>query len=153
MTIKIRKMLLCVLLIQLLFISLSSVSHAATCSNNWLRPSSQTMDTEIMSASMTEYANLERYFSIKQGWKTTHIYFLRGTLLVKGLDDSEINYDNIFWLPMVFMQGGVLSNAFPQGPCSITQKTPIALNEAEGEIVPISQGVIEYNYTLNGKRM
>jgi len=152
MIIKIRKMLFCLLAIQILFITLSSISHAATCSNNWLRPSSQTMENEIMSASMTEYANVERYLSIKQGWKTTHIYFLRGTLLVKGLDDSEINYDNIFWLPMVFMQGGVLSNAFPQGPCSITQKTPIALNEAEGEIVPKSQGFIEYDYTLTGKK-
>lgn len=152
MIMKIRKMLLCSLVVQLLFISLAATSYAATCSNNWRSPSSQTMENEIMSASMTEYANIERYFSIKQGWKTTHIYFLRGTLLVKGLDDDEIKYDDIFWLPMVFMQGGVLSKAFPQGPCSITQKTPIALNEAEGEVVPKSQGVIEYDYTLTGKQ-
>lgn len=112
MIIKIKKMLFCLLAIQILFITFSAISYATTCSNNWLRPSSQTMETEIMSASMTEYANIERYFSIKQGWKTTHIYFLRGVLLIKGLDDDEIKYDDIFWLPMVFMQGGVLSKAF-----------------------------------------
>lgn len=152
MIMKIRKMLLCSLAVQILFITLSAISYAAMCSNNWRSPSSQTMETEIMSASMTEYANIERYLSIKQGWKTTHIYFLQGVLLVKGLDDDEINYDNIFWYPMMFMQSGVLSKAFPQGPCSITQKTPMALTEAEGEVVPTSQGVIEYDYTLKGKQ-
>ena len=152
MIMKMRKMLLCSLVIQLFFISLSFVSYATTCSNSWLRPSSQTMETEIMFASMTDYANIERYLSIKQGWKTIHVYFLQGALLVKGLGDSEINYDNIFWYPMTFMQSGVLSKAFPQGPCSITQKTPIGLNEAEGEVVPKSQGVIEYDYTLKGKQ-
>jgi hypothetical protein len=152
MIMKMRKMLLCLSMIQLLFISLSFVSHAATCSNNWSVPSSQTMETEIMSASMTDYANIERYLSIKQGWKTIHIYFLQGVLLVKGLDDEEINYNNIFWYPMMFMQGGVLKKAFPQGPCSITQKTPIASPEAEGEVAPKSQGVIEYDYTLKDKR-
>lgn len=152
MIIKIRKMLLCLLAIQILFITLSTISYAATCSNNWRRVSSQTMETEIMSASMTEYANGERYFSIKQGWKTTYVYYLHGALLVKGLDDNEINYNNIFWFPMVFTQGGVLSKAFPQGHCSITQKTQIALTEAEGEVVPASQGIIAYNYTLTGKQ-
>ncbi len=152
MIIKMRKMLLRFLAVQILIITLSAVSYAATCSNNWRSPSSQTMETEIMTASMTDYANIERYLSIKQGWKTTHVYFLQGVLLVKGLDDDEINYDNIFWYPMMFMQSGVLSKAFPQGPCSITQKTPIALTEAEGEVVRTSQGVIDYNYTLTGKQ-
>ncbi|MBN1365082.1 MAG: WG repeat-containing protein [Syntrophaceae bacterium] len=152
MIMKIRKMLLCFLAVQILVITFSAISHAATCSNNWRSPSSQTMETEIMTASMTDYADIERYLTVKQGWKTTHVYFLQGVLLVKGLDDDEINYDNIFWYPMMFMQSGVLSKAFPQGPCSITQKTPIALTEAEGEVVPESQGVIAYDYTLKGKQ-
>lgn len=152
MIMKIRKMLLCFFAVQILFVSLAAISYAATCSNNWRVPSSQTMETEIMTGSMTDYANIERYLTVKQGWKTTHVYFLQGVLLVKGLDDDEINYDNIFWYPMMFMQSGVLSKAFPQGPCSITQKTPMALTEAEGEVVPTSQGVIEYDYTLKGKQ-
>lgn len=152
MIIKMRKILLCLLAVQILFVSLAATSYAAACSNDWRSPSSQTMETEIMTASMTDYANIERYLTVKQGWKTTHVYFLQGVLLVKGLDDDEINYDNIFWYPMMFMQSGVLKKAFPQGPCSITQKTPIALTEAEGDVVPESQGVIEYDYTLKGKQ-
>ena len=151
MIIKIRKMLLCFLAVQILFITLSTISYAATCSNNWLRPSSQTMETEIMYATLTEYANVERYFSMKQGGKTIDIYYLRGALLVKGLDDSEIKYDSIFWLPMVFMPTAVLSKAVPQGPCSIAQKTPFSLPDAEGEIVPVAPGVLTYKYTATDK--
>lgn len=152
MIIKMRKMLLCFLVVQILVITLAAISYAATCSNRWSASSSQTMETEIMSATETLYANGERYLSIKRGWKTTHIYFLLGVLLVKGLDDDEINFDTIFWLPMVFLQGGIPDKAFPQGPCSITKKTPISLTEAEGEVVPESQGVIAYDYTLKGKQ-
>jgi len=53
---------------------------------------------------------------------------------------------------MIFMQSHVLSEAFPQGPCGITQKTSISLAEAEGEVVPSSQGAIGYNYALKGKQ-
>ena len=152
MIIKIKKMLFCLLAIQILFITFSAISYAATCSNNWLRPSSQTMETEIMYATLTEYANVERYFSMKQGGKTIDIYYLRGALLVKGLDDSEIKYDSIFWLPMVFvMPSGVVSKAVPQGPCSIAQKIPFSLPDAEGEIVPVAPGVLTYKYTALDK--
>jgi len=150
MTHQLKKLLFCCMAIQTILIT-PSILHAATCSNNWLRPFSQTMETEIMSASMTEYANGEKYFSMKQGWKTIHVYYLLGAVLVKGLDDKEIDFNNVFLYPMVFMQGGVLSKAFPQGPCSINQKTPIALPEAEGEITTTSQGVITYNYRLTGQ--
>lgn len=153
MRIKIKKILFCSLVIQILFITLSSISYAATCSNNWLRPSSQTMETEIMYAMLTEYANVERYFSMKQGGKTIDIYYLRGALLVKGLDDSEIKYDSIFWLPMVFvMPSVVVSKAVPQGPCSIAQKIPFSLPDAEGEIVPVAPGVLTYKYTSIDKK-
>jgi len=147
---QLRKLLFCCMTIQLILMA-PSILYAATCSNNWLHPLSQSMETEIMSASMTEYANGEKYFSMKKGWKTVHVYYLLGAVLVKGLDDNEIDFNNIFLYPMVFIQGGVLSKAFPQGPCSINQKTPIALPEAEGEIATTSQGVIAYKYKLTGQ--
>lgn len=147
MTHQLKKLLFCCMAIQIILIT-PSILHAATCSNNWLRPSSQTMETEVMSASMTEYANGEHYFSFKQGGKEFDVYYLKGAVLVKGLDDSEINYDHIFWLPTVFMQKGVLLQAFPQGPCSVKQKTTFSLPDATGEITPVAPGVFDYQYSL-----
>jgi hypothetical protein len=153
MIIKIKKMLFCLLAIQILFITFSAISNAATCSNNWLHPSSQTMETEIMYATLTKYANGEYYFSIKQKGENIDIYFLMGARLVKGLDDSEINYDKIPWIPTVFaMPIQVLLRAVPQGPCSVTQKITFSLPDAEGEITSSAQGVITYRYTATDKK-
>ena len=150
MTIKIKKILLYLLAIQILFITLASISHAATCSNNWLRPSLQTMETEIMYATLTEHANGERYLFIKQGKSVFNVYYLRGALLVKGLDDAEINYDNIFWLPMAFARPMyIVSQAVSQGPCSIKQKTMFSLSDAEGEVSPLAQGMLSYKFTAS----
>ena len=142
-----KKSILCCIAIQLFLIT-PSILYAASCSNNWLRPSLQTMETEIVYATLTEYTNGERYLFIKQGKSAFDVFYLRGALLVKGLDDSQLNYDTIWQLPMMFMPMAILSQAVPQGPCSITQKTPFSLPEAEGEITPISQGVIRYEYAL-----
>ena len=134
------------LTIQLLLI-MPSISYADNCSNNWKRPSSQTMETEVISATLTEYANGERYFSMKTGTSKVDIYYLRGALLVKGFDDDEINDESIFLLPLMFaVPIKVVSQAVPKGPCSITQKTSFELPEAEGEISPSAQGMLNYKF-------
>jgi WG containing repeat len=164
MIIKIKKMLLYFLAIQLLFITLSSISHAATCSNNWLRPSFQTMEMENMSASITEYANGERHFSIRQGEEYIDVYYLKGALLVKGPSADKIesySRETIWWLPMVFVvPASVLSQAVPNGPCKLDGKTPFSiklsgaigygphkLTHAEGEVFPTSPSEIVYKFT------
>jgi len=149
---RLRKLLVFCLAVQLFLITPPTL-HAASCSNNWSSPSLQTMETELMYAAITEYANGERYFFMKQGTKAFDAYYLRGVLLIKGLAESDISHDNIFWLPMVFvMPASILTKAVPQGPCSITQKTLISLPEAEGEIIPISHGVISYHYQAKDKK-
>ena len=113
----------------------------------------QTMETEMIYAALTEYATGECYFFMKQGTKAFDVYYLHGALLIKGLAESDIDYDNIFWHLMVFvMHAGILTKVVPQGPCGITQKTPISLPEAEGEIIPIAQGVISYHYQTRDKK-
>jgi len=163
MRIKIKKILFCSLVIQILFITLSSISHAATCSNSWLLPSSQTMEMENMSASITEYANGERHFSIKQGGESIDVYYLKGALLVKGLSADKIesySRETIWWLPMVFVvPASVLSQAVPNGPCNLNGKTPFSiklsgaigygphkLTHAEGEVFPKSPSEIVYKF-------
>ena len=163
MRIKIKKILFCSLVIQILFITLSSISHAATCSNSWLLPSSQTMEMENMSASITEYANGERHFSIKQGGEYIDVYYLKGALLVKGLSADKIesySRETIWWLPMVFVvPASVLSQAVPNGPCNVSGKTPFSiklsgaigygphkLTHAEGEVFPKSPSEIVYKF-------
>ena len=164
MIIKIKKILLCSLVIQILFITLSSISHAATCSNNWLLPSSQTMEMKNMSASITEYASGERHFSIRQGEEYIDVYYLKGALLVKGLSADKIksySRETIWWLPMVFVvPASVLSQAVPNGPCKLNGKTPFSiklsgaigygpqkLTHAEGEVFPASPSEIVYKFT------
>jgi len=148
---QLRRILYLCLAIQLILIT-PSLLYAASCSNNWSHPSQQTMETEMMYASSMEYATGERYFFMKQGATSFDVYFLSGALLIRGLADAEINHDNIFWLPMVFvMPTHIFAKAVPQGPCGITQKTFISLPEAEGKIIPISPGVISYDYTSKDK--
>lgn len=149
MIVAIKKIFISLLATQVFFTTYSSLSIASTCSNNWLRPSSQTMETEMMTASMNEYANRERYISIEQHGIKAEIYFLQGALLVKGLDDSQISYDAIFWLPMIFaMPIDVLSKAVPKGPCSVTKKLFFRSAKLEGIIDPVSSGGIVYEYHL-----
>lgn len=83
----------------------------------------------------------------KEGKSATDIYYLRGALLVKGLADSEIQYDTIWMLPMTQgMPTAYLAGAFRDGPCSISRKMSFAVSSARGEISPQSTGVLAYEY-------
>jgi hypothetical protein len=142
------------LVIQLLLI-VPSFSYAIDCAsnNNWKRPSSQTMETKHISAALIKYENNERYFSMKRGESQVVIYYLEEMLLVKGLDDAEINFNEIVLLPAILATPvKIISQAFPQGPCKITKKTTFVLPDAEGEIVPSSDGGLNYKFVLIDKK-
>jgi hypothetical protein len=89
--------------------------------------------------------------SIAAGNTAVDVYYLRGGLLVKGLADSELQYDNIWMLPMAQgMSAVLLASAFPNGPCSVAQKTSFTAFSAKGDISPISTGVLAYAYIDGG---
>ncbi len=138
-------------LIQIFLITFLSISHAETCSNNWSFPSFHSLKTPEMQTVWTAFANQEHHLSLTTGGTVADIYYLRGTLLVKGLADSELQYDSIWMLPMTQgMSAVLLASAFPNGPCSLTQKTSFTAFSAKGEISPISPGVLAYAYIDGG---
>jgi hypothetical protein len=151
---KSKRTFLFFLIIQFLLM-MSSFSYAADCAsnNNWKRPSSQTMERGNINAAMTKYENNERHFLMKTGESQIDIYYLDEMLLVKGLDDAEINFNSIALLPMVLSTPmKILSQALPQGPCKITKKITFSLPNIDGEIEPAAEGVLKYKFVITDKK-
>ncbi len=138
------------LIIQLFF-GMPSFSYAGDCvsNNSWKRLSSITMETNVVSAALTKYANKERYFSMKTKESQVDIYYLDEIFLVKGLAEAEINFHGIFLLPMVLSTPvKIASQAFPQGPCKVTKKTTFSLQNIDGEVEPATDGIINYKFII-----
>lgn len=149
---KAKNTFLCFLIIQLLLI-MSSVSYAKGCPNNWKRPSTQTMELGTIYATFAKYENGERYLSMKTGKLKIDVYYLRDALLVKGMDDIEINYDSILGLPVMFaLPMQVVSRAVPKGFCNVTEKISFSIMGAEGEISPSAQELLNYKFTSIDKK-
>lgn len=141
---------------------------AGDCPNLWTRPSSQTMSMDSsISFAMVDFKNGERHFSIRQRPdQSIDIYFLKGMVLVKGYSQAQIekfSENTIFMMPMTFaVPAAVLSEAAPNGPCTIKENTPVSvqlsgairlqdrkLTKAVGRVSPSAPDKISYQLDVS----
>jgi len=151
-------------LLAALFFLLSGQLSATDCKDAWMHPSSQGMRMEPgYSASLTDYKNMERHYSMRQDSLNIDIYYLNGFLLIKGMPDDKIEElernAGLFMLPMnvTLLTAPLLIRAVPNGPCKVKEKSLFSIElsggmmlggrkitSAKGQISRVAQNDISY---------